>query len=100
TRAAFACSAIVCARCAGCSMANRLVKPICGTLSVDLSAPSTRLADDEPFHLRCDLDEAGARLQRVVELGYDDALLTNLNHTVADITETDLANLRSLVARA
>ena len=74
-------------------------RAVLGTLSVDLSAPSTKLADDEPFHLRCDIQEAGARLQRVAELGYDDALLTSLNHTEADITEADLVALRGLVKR-
>ena len=57
------------------------------------------MADDEPFHLRCDLDEASARLERIAALGYDDALLTALNHTEADITEDDLVALRGLVPR-
>jgi alkanesulfonate monooxygenase SsuD/methylene tetrahydromethanopterin reductase-like flavin-dependent oxidoreductase (luciferase family) len=74
-------------------------RALVGTISVDLSVPSARLEDDGPFHLRCGLEEAGVRLQRIADLGYDDALLTNLNHTVADITEEDLVNLRSLVKR-
>jgi alkanesulfonate monooxygenase SsuD/methylene tetrahydromethanopterin reductase-like flavin-dependent oxidoreductase (luciferase family) len=74
-------------------------RAVLGTVSVDLRQPSRKLQDDEPFHLRCGLDEAGERLQRVAELGYDDALLTSLNHTVADITEEDLSNLRALVKR-
>jgi alkanesulfonate monooxygenase SsuD/methylene tetrahydromethanopterin reductase-like flavin-dependent oxidoreductase (luciferase family) len=72
-------------------------RAVLGTVSVDLRAPSASLADDAPFHLRCGLDQAGERLQRIVDLGYDDVLLTNLNHTVADITEADLVSLRALV---
>jgi alkanesulfonate monooxygenase SsuD/methylene tetrahydromethanopterin reductase-like flavin-dependent oxidoreductase (luciferase family) len=74
-------------------------RAVLGTLSVDLRAPDTVLQDDEPFHLRCGLEQAGERLQRVAELGYDDALLTSLNHTEADITEQDLIDLRGLVKR-
>jgi alkanesulfonate monooxygenase SsuD/methylene tetrahydromethanopterin reductase-like flavin-dependent oxidoreductase (luciferase family) len=72
-------------------------RAILGTVSVDLRAPSAPLSDDEQFHLRCGLEEARNRLQRIVELGYDDVLLTSLNHTEADITEEDLVNLRALV---
>jgi alkanesulfonate monooxygenase SsuD/methylene tetrahydromethanopterin reductase-like flavin-dependent oxidoreductase (luciferase family) len=72
-------------------------RAVLGTLSVDLRAPTTSLTDDEPFHLKCDLEEAGHRLARVAELGYDDALLTALNHTEDDISEADLINLRALV---
>jgi alkanesulfonate monooxygenase SsuD/methylene tetrahydromethanopterin reductase-like flavin-dependent oxidoreductase (luciferase family) len=75
-------------------------RAVLGTVSVDLSAPSATLRDDEPFHLRCGLDEAGARLQRIVELGYDDTLLTALNHTEVDITEAHLVALRALVKRS
>jgi alkanesulfonate monooxygenase SsuD/methylene tetrahydromethanopterin reductase-like flavin-dependent oxidoreductase (luciferase family) len=74
-------------------------RALVGTLSVDLRQPTRKLADDEPFHLRCDLQEAGARLQRIAELGYDDALITALNHTEADITAADLEHLRALVPR-
>jgi len=74
-------------------------RAILGTVSTDPRAASTKLGDDEPFHLRCDLAEAGARLQRIVELGYDDVLLTNLNHTEADITEEHLVGLRRLIPR-
>jgi alkanesulfonate monooxygenase SsuD/methylene tetrahydromethanopterin reductase-like flavin-dependent oxidoreductase (luciferase family) len=72
-------------------------RAVVGTGSVDLKAPSTKLKDDEPFHLRCDVQEAGERLQRLVDLGYDDALLTALNHTEDDITHADLVALRALV---
>jgi alkanesulfonate monooxygenase SsuD/methylene tetrahydromethanopterin reductase-like flavin-dependent oxidoreductase (luciferase family) len=72
-------------------------RAVLGTVSVDLRAPSRRISDDEQFNLRCGLEEARERMQRVLELGYDDALLTSLDHTEADITEEDLVNLRSLV---
>ena len=75
-------------------------RAVLGTVSVDLSAPNATLRDDEPFHLKCGLEEAGARLQRIVELGYDDALLTALNHTEADIAEDQLIALRGLVSRS
>jgi alkanesulfonate monooxygenase SsuD/methylene tetrahydromethanopterin reductase-like flavin-dependent oxidoreductase (luciferase family) len=74
-------------------------RAVVGTVSVDLKAPSTKLKDDEPFHLRCGVEEAGERLQRLVDLGYDDTLLTALNHTEDDITHQDLVALRGLVKR-
>ncbi len=74
-------------------------RAILGTVSTDPRVPTTRLGDDEPFHLRCGLDAAGERLARIIELGYDDVLLTNLNHTEADITKEHLVALRALVPR-
>jgi alkanesulfonate monooxygenase SsuD/methylene tetrahydromethanopterin reductase-like flavin-dependent oxidoreductase (luciferase family) len=75
-------------------------RAILGTVAVDLSVATAPLQDDAQFHLRCGLEEAGHRLQRIAELGYDDVLLTSLNHTVANITEEHLVNLRALVQRA
>jgi alkanesulfonate monooxygenase SsuD/methylene tetrahydromethanopterin reductase-like flavin-dependent oxidoreductase (luciferase family) len=75
-------------------------RAVVGTVRVDLRAPTTKLADDESFHVRCDPQEAGARLQRLADLGYDDVLLTSLDHTEADITEDDLSTMRALVPRA
>jgi alkanesulfonate monooxygenase SsuD/methylene tetrahydromethanopterin reductase-like flavin-dependent oxidoreductase (luciferase family) len=72
-------------------------RAVVGTVSVDLRVPSAKLKDDEPFHLRCDVQEAGVRLQRLADLGYDDTLLTALNHTEDDITHADLVALRALV---
>jgi alkanesulfonate monooxygenase SsuD/methylene tetrahydromethanopterin reductase-like flavin-dependent oxidoreductase (luciferase family) len=72
-------------------------RAILGTVSTDVRVPTTRLSDDEPFHLRCDISTAGERLARIAELGYDDVLLTNLNHTEADLTEAHLRSLRALV---
>jgi alkanesulfonate monooxygenase SsuD/methylene tetrahydromethanopterin reductase-like flavin-dependent oxidoreductase (luciferase family) len=45
------------------------------TVGIDLQAPTKPLADDEPFNLRCDPEEAAARLQQLAELGVDDVLL-------------------------
>ncbi|GIX48510.1 MAG: hypothetical protein KatS3mg131_2721 [Candidatus Tectimicrobiota bacterium] len=44
-------------------------------LAVDLSAPTEALADDAPFHLRCAPAAARERLQRLADLGFDDAIL-------------------------
>ena len=43
-------------------------------IQYDFDAPTTELPDDGPFHLRCDLGAARERMQRMVELGYDDAV--------------------------
>lgn len=43
-------------------------------IQYDLDAPTEELPDDGAFHLRCDAGEARARMQRVAELGYDDAV--------------------------
>src|SRR5262249_59167653 len=73
------------------------------TCAVDLTAPTTPLADDEPFHLRCDPAEATRRLQRLAELGYDDILLVKADHTrraplyEPDYTADDLAAIRALL---
>ena len=75
-------------------------RAVLGTVSTDLRQPTTPLDDDEMFHLRCAPDEARARLERVLELGYDDVLLTNLNHTEADFDAEHLAAMRALVPRA
>jgi alkanesulfonate monooxygenase SsuD/methylene tetrahydromethanopterin reductase-like flavin-dependent oxidoreductase (luciferase family) len=77
-----------------------------GTLDVDLSAPTTVLEDSDRFHLRCDPEEARHRLNRLVELGYDDALLRPRiprsqerpgHHSEGDPTEEELRQLRALV---
>jgi alkanesulfonate monooxygenase SsuD/methylene tetrahydromethanopterin reductase-like flavin-dependent oxidoreductase (luciferase family) len=74
-------------------------RAVLGTVSTDLRAPTTPLGDDEHFHLRCAPDEARARLQRIAELGYDDVLLTNLDHTEAEFPEEHLVAMRALVPR-
>jgi hypothetical protein len=72
-------------------------RAVLGTVSTDLRAPTTALSDSEMFHLRCDPEEARARLSRIAELGYDDVLLTNLDHTEAEFPEEHLLAMRALV---
>ena len=43
-------------------------------IGYDLTAPTTEMLDDGPFHLRCAPDEARRRFARIVALGYDDAV--------------------------
>ena len=62
-------------------------------IAVDLDQPTTALADDAPFHLRCGRQAAAERLQRLAALGFDDAILVRRTQT-----EAQLAALRALVA--
>jgi hypothetical protein len=50
------------------------------------------MPDDAPFHLRCDANTAATRLKRLVDLGFDDAILVPRNHM-----EATLAPLRELL---
>ena len=83
-------------------------RALVSTIEIDLSAPTTRLEDGERFHLRCGPEEAAARLHRLVELGYDDALLRPRipreqqlprHHNEGDPTEEELRAIRALVPR-
>ncbi|MCP3856323.1 MAG: LLM class flavin-dependent oxidoreductase [Actinomycetia bacterium] len=58
---------------------------------VDLSAETSPLADDGPFDLRCQPDEAARRLARLAELGFDDAILFP-----SDTSEGNLAAVAAL----
>ncbi len=75
------------------------------TCSVDLTAPTTPLGEEEPFHLRCDPDEASRRLGILADLGYDDILLVKADHTrraplyEPDYTAEDLAQIRALLPK-
>src|SRR5207249_1048326 len=51
------------------------VRAIVTNIAVDLEQPTTPLADDAPFQLRCDPAEAARRLRRLADLGFDDAIL-------------------------
>jgi alkanesulfonate monooxygenase SsuD/methylene tetrahydromethanopterin reductase-like flavin-dependent oxidoreductase (luciferase family) len=75
-------------------------RALVSTIRVNLHADSSPSFDeDATFNLECSEQEARYRLQRLAELGYDDALLTRANHTEADITEDDLIQIRTLVPR-
>jgi alkanesulfonate monooxygenase SsuD/methylene tetrahydromethanopterin reductase-like flavin-dependent oxidoreductase (luciferase family) len=70
------------------------------TISVDLTQPEADLPDDQPFHLRCGPKSAAERLQRLAELGYDDALIVKYGkHTEADMMDEDLAQIRALLRK-
>lgn len=75
-------------------------RALVATIAVDLTQPEADLADDEPFHLRCGPKSAAERLQRVAEIGYDDALFVKSGrHTEADMTDADLQQIRALLPR-
>jgi len=40
-----------------------------------------------PFHLRCGREAAALRLQRLADLGFDDAILVPRTHTDAHLAE-------------
>jgi alkanesulfonate monooxygenase SsuD/methylene tetrahydromethanopterin reductase-like flavin-dependent oxidoreductase (luciferase family) len=73
-------------------------RALVSTIRVNLHAESTPFDEDATFNLECNEAEARERLQRLAELGYDDALLSRANHTEADITEEDLIQIRALIA--
>jgi alkanesulfonate monooxygenase SsuD/methylene tetrahydromethanopterin reductase-like flavin-dependent oxidoreductase (luciferase family) len=77
-----------------------------GTIDVDLAAPSVVLDDSDRFHLRCGAEEAAHRLQRLAELGFDDALLRPRiprererprQHNEADPSFEELQAIRALI---
>ncbi len=75
-------------------------RAVLATVNVNLSAPDKSLPDDERFQLFCGPELAAERLQRIADLGYDDVLITRLDHTEADITDDDLLAIRALVPKA
>jgi alkanesulfonate monooxygenase SsuD/methylene tetrahydromethanopterin reductase-like flavin-dependent oxidoreductase (luciferase family) len=74
-------------------------RALVSTITVNLHAESTPFGEDTRFHLECGPEEAAERLARLAELGYDDALLARANHSVEDITDEDLTQIRALVPR-
>jgi alkanesulfonate monooxygenase SsuD/methylene tetrahydromethanopterin reductase-like flavin-dependent oxidoreductase (luciferase family) len=74
-------------------------RALVATIGVDLRAESTPLDEDGRFDLLCGPDEAAERLQRLADLGYDDALLTRMNHSAADLPEEELLKIRALLPR-
>src|SRR5262249_50384213 len=67
-------------------------RAIVTNIAVALDQPSTALADDSPFHLRCGAEVATERLTRLASLGFDDAILVRRTHT-----EAHLARMRALL---
>lgn len=61
-------------------------------IQVDFGAPSAALADHDRFDLRCGHEEAAARLRRLADLGFDDAILV-----VGDHSKSNLAAIRALL---
>jgi alkanesulfonate monooxygenase SsuD/methylene tetrahydromethanopterin reductase-like flavin-dependent oxidoreductase (luciferase family) len=68
-------------------------RAIVTNIAVDLAAPTTATPDHEPFHLRCAPADAAARLRRLGDLGFDDAVLVHRGGQ----SEADLAAMRALV---
>ncbi len=67
-------------------------RAIVTNIAVDLDQPTTALADDMSFHLRCGHEAAAERLQRLAGLGFDDAILVRRTQTQAQ-----LATMRALL---
>jgi alkanesulfonate monooxygenase SsuD/methylene tetrahydromethanopterin reductase-like flavin-dependent oxidoreductase (luciferase family) len=74
-------------------------RALVATIGVDLRAESTSLDEDGRFDLLCGPEEAAERLHRLADLGYDDALLTRMNHSDADLPVEELAKIRALLPR-
>jgi alkanesulfonate monooxygenase SsuD/methylene tetrahydromethanopterin reductase-like flavin-dependent oxidoreductase (luciferase family) len=74
-------------------------RAIAASIDTDLSAPSAKLAGDEPFHLRCAPDAAAERLALLAELGYDDVLLHEPRHPHRDLTWDDFVSVRALLTK-
>jgi alkanesulfonate monooxygenase SsuD/methylene tetrahydromethanopterin reductase-like flavin-dependent oxidoreductase (luciferase family) len=74
-------------------------RALVATITVNLHAPDATFDEDERFHLECGPTEAAERLQRLAELGYDDAMLTRPNHRLPDLPEEELVRVRALVPR-
>jgi alkanesulfonate monooxygenase SsuD/methylene tetrahydromethanopterin reductase-like flavin-dependent oxidoreductase (luciferase family) len=67
------------------------------TITINLHAPSASFDEDARFHLECGREEAAERLQRLADLGYDDALLARGNYSEVDMAEEDLTQIRALL---
>lgn len=67
-------------------------RAIVTNIGYDLTAKTTEMPEDGPFHLRCDPAEAKRRFAQIVELGYDDAIFV-----LPDRDPKRLDGLRALV---
>ncbi|MBM4440371.1 MAG: LLM class flavin-dependent oxidoreductase [Candidatus Rokubacteria bacterium] len=68
-------------------------RAIVTNIAADLGEATATMPDDAPFHLRCDPATARTRLERLADLGFDDAIIVPKSHT-----EAVLAPLRALLA--
>ncbi len=66
-------------------------RAVVATVPVDLTAGTTPMKDDEGFNLRCDPEEANARLSMLAEMGFTDVLL----YRVRSAKETEAEPNRS-----
>lgn len=69
-------------------------RAIVTNIRTDLKAPTAPLTDKGPYSLQCSPDEARARLQRLADFGFDDAVLV-----VEDMSEANLEAVRALWPR-
>ncbi len=77
------------------------------SVDIDLKMPTSPLADDGAFHLRCQPHAARERLEFLAELGFDDVILNLTDHTSKvlagprqfDFTTETLEEIRSLLPR-
>lgn len=67
-------------------------RAVAANIRVDLTAPTTDLAGEQGFHLKCAPEDAAERLKRLADLGFDDVVLV-----VEDASEANLAAIRGLL---
>ena len=61
-------------------------RAIVTNISLDLAAPTSPMADsDNAFHLRCAPEEASARLRKLADAGFDDAVVVYRGSGAADL---------------
>jgi alkanesulfonate monooxygenase SsuD/methylene tetrahydromethanopterin reductase-like flavin-dependent oxidoreductase (luciferase family) len=68
-------------------------RTVASNIPVDLTVDSAPLTDADHLDLRCGPEEARARLNRLAEIGFDDAIVT-----VSDFSEEHMAAVRALFA--
>ncbi len=66
-------------------------RAVATNIPVDLTADGAALSDDDHLDLRCGPEEAGARLEKLAEIGFDDAVVM-----VSTFTEEHMAAVRAL----
>lgn len=66
-------------------------RAVATNIPVDLTAAGSALSDDDHLDLRCGPEEAAARLARLAEIGFDDAVVT-----VTDFSAEHMAAVRAL----